>query len=307
MSAGLHISISAEPVSHVAGLPVTNSMLTSSLVSIFIIAFAIIGRMSLSQTTKPKGFQNIVEWIIESLMNLVESVAGKNKKSQHFFPFIATFFVFILLNNWSGLLPGVGPIQIKEATKPDHKNEQPHVNALAPQAYASPTEETTEHRDTMENDTHEMQTTEHEEDTHEQESHVKYIPLFRAGTADLNTTLALALISVGATQFFGLKFLHLSYLKKYFNFSSPIMFVVGLLEIVSELAKIMSFAFRLFGNIFAGEVLLVVITWLTKMILSLPTIPFYGLEIFVGFIQALVFSMLSLVFFNIATQSHDNH
>lgn len=130
-----------------------------------------------------------------------------------------------------------------------------------------------------------------------------FIPLFRAATSDLNTTLALAIVSMGAVQYFGWKTLRLSYLRRFFNFSSPINFFVGILELVSDFAKIISFSFRLFGNIFAGEVLLMVMAFLIPMAGSLP---FFGLELFVGFIQALVFSMLSLVFLNVAT-AHEEH
>ena len=105
-------------------------------------------------------------------------------------------------------------------------------------------------------------------------------------------------------QVVGFRFVGLRYLTKFFNFSNPLMFFVGILEIISELAKVLSFAFRLFGNIFAGEVLLAVITFLVPLLLPAP---FYGLEIFVGFIQALVFAMLTLVFFNMATQHHGEH
>ena len=114
-------------------------------------------------------------------------------------------------------------------------------------------------------------------------------------------TLALALISVTSIQIFGVSYLSIGYFSKFINFSNPLNFVVGILEIVSEFSRIISFAFRLFGNIFAGEVLLVVMTALTKVIAPMP---FYGMEIFVGFIQALVFAMLSLVLFNIATIGH---
>ena len=125
------------------------------------------------------------------------------------------------------------------------------------------------------------------------------IPFFRSANTDLNTTLALAGISVIATQIFGIAAIgFIKYSKKYINFSSFSNFFVGILELVSEIAKIISFAFRLFGNIFAGEVLLVVVTYLIPYIIP---IPFYGLEIFVGFIQALVFAMLSLVFMTMAT------
>ena len=136
-----------------------------------------------------------------------------------------------------------------------------------------------------------------------EEGHRVFIPLFRGATADLNTTLALALISVFSVQFYGISKNKLKYLTRFFNFTSPIMFFMGLLEIISEFAKIISFSFRLFGNVFAGEVLIAVITSLVPVILP---IPFFGLEIFVGLIQALVFAMLTLVFINIGMQIHES-
>ncbi len=127
------------------------------------------------------------------------------------------------------------------------------------------------------------------------------VPLIRGGTADLNITLGLAIFAVFSIQVYGYKTLGMKYFKKFFDFSNPINFFVGFLELISEFARIMSFAFRLFGNIFAGEVLLAVISFLVPIFASLP---FMGLEIFVGFIQALVFATLTLVFINIATTSH---
>lgn len=131
-----------------------------------------------------------------------------------------------------------------------------------------------------------------------------FVPLFRAGTADLNTTLALALIAMVVIQIVGFRTLGTSYVKKFINLSSPIYFFVGILELVSEFSKVISFAFRLFGNIFAGEVLLTVIAFLVPVI---APIPFLGLELFVGVIQALVFSMLTSVFLLSATASHEGH
>lgn len=129
-----------------------------------------------------------------------------------------------------------------------------------------------------------------------------FVPFFRSGNADLNTTLALAVVSVFATQIFGIAAIgFFRHFKKYFSLKGPIDFFVGILELVSEAAKIVSFSFRLFGNIFAGEVLLVVVGFLIPFILPLP---FMALELFVGFIQALVFSMLTLVFLKIATTTH---
>lgn len=126
----------------------------------------------------------------------------------------------------------------------------------------------------------------------------EFIPLLRPATADLNTTIALAIAALISVQYFGIKSSGFSYLKKFFDFRNPVSFYVGILEFISEVARLISFAFRLFGNIFAGEVLLVVIAFL--MPLFVP-IPFLVLEIFVGFIQALVFSVLTLVFLTLAT------
>lgn len=244
----LHISISAETVAHIGPLPISNSMLTSIVVTIALVLFCVIVNKSLKREGKPGRLQALAETIIEMLYNLCLDITGSAKKALLFAPLVSSFFLFIILNNWAGLLPGVGQIGFKEEGI--------------------------------------------------------FVPYFRAGTADLNTTLALAIVSVVMTQVFGVMALGGSYFKKYINFSSPIMFFVGLLESVLELAKIMSFAFRLFGNIFAGEVLLAVMMFLVPVIVPMP---FYGLELFVGAIQALVFSMLSLVFFNLATVGHEEH
>lgn len=132
-----------------------------------------------------------------------------------------------------------------------------------------------------------------------------FIPILRGPTADLNTTLALALIAMVMVQFYGFKFQGWHYLKKFFNFSNPINAFVGILELISDLSKVISFAFRLFGNIFAGEVLISVISFLLP---AIAPIPFYGLELFVGVIQGLVFMMLATVFMNMATLGHgDEH
>ncbi|EKD64263.1 MAG: hypothetical protein ACD_51C00036G0006 [uncultured bacterium] len=131
-----------------------------------------------------------------------------------------------------------------------------------------------------------------------EDGHEKFVPLFRAGTADLNMTLALAIIAVLIIQYSGLRSLGTSYLKRFLNFRNPIYFFVGILELAGEFTRVISFAFRLFGNIFAGEVLLTVIAFLMPLLVPLP---FLGLELFVGFIQALVFSMLTAAFLAQAT------
>lgn len=127
------------------------------------------------------------------------------------------------------------------------------------------------------------------------------VPLLRGDNADLNTTLMLGLTSFVMIQFYGLRYLGLSYLKKFIILNDPIGFFTGILELISEFSKIISFAFRLFGNIFAGEVLLAVIAFLIPIVASFP---FLMLELFVGFIQALVFAMLTAVFINMAIAKH---
>ena len=310
MAAGLHISISAEKLLTLGGIDITNSMLTSLIVSGLLIAFAVMVRLQLNDTSNPRGLQNFAEWIIESLHNLVHGITGDLKKTRLFLPFVGTFLLWILLNNWLGLFPGVGTIGIihEETHAPAveehtsiissvHAATEEHVESVELHA-----EETDAH---AADDSHSEDAAHAAENGHTEEGvHGSFVPILRPGTADLNTTLALAIISVAVTQVFGVSALGLGYFKKFINFSDPIMFFVGILELISEFAKIVSFAFRLFGNIFAGEVLLVVIASLVPVIVPMP---FYGLELFVGFIQALVFSLLSLVFYNMATQSHDDH
>ncbi len=142
----------------------------------------------------------------------------------------------------------------------------------------------------------------------EQQHHGEKVlaPFIRSGAADLNLTLVIALISVIATQIIGVSALGVKkYLGKFLV--SPLQkpyFIgtfVGLLEIISEFAKIISFSFRLFGNIFAGEVLLTVMLMLIPLFVPLP---FLFLEVFVGFIQAAVFAILTLVFMKMATEAH---
>ena len=311
----LHISISAEPIYHIGDFVITNSMFTSVIVSALIIAFALAANAAVKhQNGKPTRFQVFVEFIIESLHNLVQGITENKAKTALFFPLIATFFIFILVNNWVGLLPGVGTVGFLEeeaGASTEHVDTRFKVQASTPAVEdhgieatgtmeaGSPVQEGTDEDHAAESGVAEGEAVE------EHGAGPVFVPYLRAATADLNTNIALALISVTMTQIWGVKFLKLSYFKKYIDISNPINFFVGMLELILELAKIVSFAFRLFGNIFAGEVLLAVIAFLIPVIAPMP---FYGMELFVGFIQALVFSMLSLVFFNMATMGHhDEH
>ena len=305
-ASGLHISISAERLFNLGEMGFTNSMLTSVVVSGLLIAFALWVRVSLRKTNRPTGVQNFAEWIVESLTNLVQSVTNSHRKTEEFFPFVASFFLIILVNNWFGLLPGVGTIGYRKMVveKEEHASVFQYLPKVSTVFAVTPSAESHEGTEPIKAENvapaAQNDAAAHAEST-EPKLVEEFVPFFRAGTADLNTTLALGIFSMALVQYFGFKHLHLSYLGKFFNFSSPINAFVGFLELISDFSKIISFAFRLFGNVFAGEVLLAVITSLTKVIAPMP---FYGLELFVGFIQALVFAMLSVVLFNMATQGH---
>lgn len=246
--ASLNISISAEPIGHFFGLTITNSLLTGWIVTAFLVIGALLFARRIKTTGAPSRLQSFIELLIESLFNMVESIAGK-AKAQRFFPLVGALFVFILFSNWSGLLPGIAAIGFQGIHN----------------------------------------------------GHEAFIPYWRAPTADINTTLALGLITMIMVQVYGYKYLGLSYFKKFFDLKSPINFFVGILELLSDFSKIISFTFRLFGNIIAGEILLLVMAMLVPI---LGPTPFLALEIFVGFIQALVFMMLASVFINMATLGH---
>lgn len=233
------ISIKAEELTEIGGIKITNSLISSTIV---VLIFLIIALNYYFQSKKKNknNFYYLINFLVKTLYQLFESVLGE--KTQYFFPLLASFFLFILLQNWFGLIPGVGSILYH------------------------------------------------------------HIPILRGANADLNTTMALALLSVFLIQFFGVKFLGFrEYFSKFINLSNPVAFFTGILEIISEISKIISFSFRLFGNIFAGEVLLSIIAFLIPILASFP---FLILEIFVGLIQALVFSMLTAVFINLAVTKH---
>ncbi|MBD3245099.1 MAG: F0F1 ATP synthase subunit A [Candidatus Moranbacteria bacterium] len=244
----MHVSLSAQEVINIGGFSITNTLITTWVVMTLIVLISYLGTKNMHSV--PKGLQNLLELSIEKLFNFFNSVWENREQTKKYFSLLATFFIFIIVANWLGLLieaiPGIKYIGF-------FKN---------------------------------------------QNGHEAFVPLFRSVNSDLNATLSWAIISVFLVQVFGITSLGvIKYGSKFFNFQSPIYFFVGILEFISEFAKVVSFSFRLFGNIFAGEVLLVVVAAIAPLI---APIPFYGLEIFVGFVQALVFTMLTLVFIKMA-------
>lgn len=263
------VPIYAEPIFNIGNFQVTNSLLTSWLAVLVILAFSIALRMKMKKI--PGKVQHIFEVIFEGALSLVDQVTNDRKLSIKIFPLVFTLFVFILVNNWLGLLPILGSIGmvVKEGT-----------TSL-------------------------------------------FVPFLRSGTADINTTLALSIMIVLGSNFFGIVAIGVwKTFNKYVNIKAlwsivpkvrkdptillvaPITFFVGLLELIGEIAKVASLSFRLFGNVFAGEVLLASMAAIFAYIVPGP---FLFLEVFVGLIQALIFALLSAVYFTIASQDHSEH
>lgn len=257
----------------------------------------------------PRGFVNLVEMLVGGLYDFFYSIVQDHPRTKKFFPIVATIFLFVITSNWMGILPGVGSIGLY-VPKEEHAaivetiEQSETVKIIDVEAGVTETQHAAVAAEEVEL-TKAESTEKHEEPKLDSEGReLELIHIFRTGYADVNMTLALALISVIMTMFYGVKLLGFGgYWGKFFvnPFKDPIGTFVGLLELISEFAKLISFSFRLFGNIFAGEVLLVVISFLAPFI---APIPFYGLEIFVGFVQALVFSLLTTVFMKLASDSH---
>jgi F-type H+-transporting ATPase subunit a len=257
------ISVAAEPVFQIGGFTVTNSIVNAWIAIVVFLVVGLIVRRG--ATLAPRGFLNAIDYLIEFLLNETEKVVGDRTRARKFFPICAALFFFVLLSNWMGLLPGIGSIGIYEMVHGERE----------------------------------------------------LVPLFRPATADLNFTLAIAAFSVIATHIFGIMTLGaVAHFSKFVNIRgimgaikygpmavvvSFVEFFVGLLEIISEFAKTLSLALRLFGNVFAGEVLLTVIYGLVSFVVPLP---FIFLELLVGVIQATVFAMLVLVFLKNMTETH---
>ncbi|MDQ5922667.1 MAG: synthase subunit a [Patescibacteria group bacterium] len=268
-SAGHTPTIFAEPILHIKDFPITNSLLTSWLALFVILGISLAVRLKMKKI--PGKIQHIFEILIEGALSLCDQVTNNRKLTNKIFPIVFTLFVFILINNWVGILPFVGSIG---------------MNVI-------------------------------------EEGHEVFVPFFRGGTADVNMTLALSLMIVIGSNVFGMiavgvwktfnKYVNISLLGSIFTkvrkdpsilIVAPITFFVGILELIGEVAKVASLSFRLFGNIFAGEVLLASMAAIFAFILPGP---FLFLEVFIGLIQALIFSLLATVYFTIAAEDHGEH
>lgn len=274
---------------HAATAPVTGLYLTNTMVAMFIsdIILLLIGfayyRYTKTGSLVPKGFSGAVEALLEVIYNLTQTTAGKWAK--FIFPWFATITLLVLVSNWTELLPGVDSIGLLEKVEVGGYNIQHLTSGIATIVKPAAGEVVPAGEGYM------------------------VVPFVRVVSTDLNFTVALALIAVVMVQVTGIRAQGMAYFTKFWNtktlFSKPIFgvidFGVGLLELVSEFSKILSFAFRLFGNIFAGSVLLFVIGSLVPVFAQTG---FLMLEFFVGMIQAIVFGMLTMTFMSQATQGH---
>ncbi len=262
------LKLPAHTVFHIFGFPITNSVVAAWITIIFLVVFCyvITRRMKLV----PGRLQTIFEFLVGWLHDLCVSVAGE-ENGRRFFPVVATIFLFVAFNAWLALLiPGFGSITIHTA---------------------------------------------------EGEAH-----LLRAANTDINMPLALALTSFAFFWYFGFKALGMKFTKNFVNFDEMkkgfsqlfkgkfidgflgifvglMTLVTGALEFLSVLIRIISLTFRLFGNMTAGEILVFVMLFLISM-LSFLVLPLYGLELLIGFIQAIIFGGLTLIFLTTAVQSH---
>ncbi len=310
------ISLPAEqiPGLKIGNFPITNTMIATLLADITVLVLAFLAVRKVREV--PQGMQNVMEWIVEMFDNMLTDIGGR-EKARSWLPMFMTILLFLLFANWWELIPGVDSIGMLEPVEVSHvvsngtinigyrKVETPILGIPTLKAAKVPLTKVDQARVQQEALAAEQQGKEYH--PHEDTIVGGWVltPFVRAAATDLNVALALALISVVTTQIVGMRRLGFKYWRRFFNpvitGIKPIDIFVGILELISEVAKLVSFSFRLFGNIFAGQVLLFVMAFLVAFLVPLP---FYGLEMFVGFMQAFVFAILTFIFFEQGTHSH---
>jgi F-type H+-transporting ATPase subunit a len=289
----IHVEIAAETLFHIGPIPVTNSMLTMFLVMAGILLVGWWVARDLKEV--PGRGQGLIEIIVGFILGIVEGTAGR-KAARGLMPLVGGMFIFILFANYSGLLPGVGTIGLWREPEHETATEAPDdsrheegallyqvasVNPVSAPATAVAAEE--EHDKVL-------------------------VPFFRAPNADINMTLAMALVTFMTVQIYGIRAHGVRGRIK--HMASPVFLLP--IEVIGEFSRIISLSARLFGNIFAGEVLMGVMVAMANAIkialipLGLPAI-FLLLEVLFGSIQALVFALLTAIYITLATAGHDDH
>ncbi len=300
------VVLPAEPIGiNILGFEITNTILATLLTDLVLLIAALNAwRFARSGNLVPRGFHNFFEMLVEAFYNMAEGTAGKWAK--RFFPITGTIFLLVFTANMIKLLPGFESIGVL--------HESPHGEGFAPVQLTSGvyTIDKGQPVHIEHSEGHEGEESAGEAG-HSAEGELceacEIVPFLRGSATDLNFTFALAVVTVLAVQVFGVMAIGPGYFEKFLQFRQLVNggpfglidFGVGLLEIILEFAKIISFAFRLFGNIFAGALLLSIIGALTAVVVP-PGL--YIFEVFFGAIQAYVFSLLALVFLSQAVVSH---
>lgn len=314
-------SLGPELIAQIGPMPITNTLITTFVVDAVIVGIVISIYKKVSLI--PTGLQSVFEPIIAYFYDLTEQISGSKAKT--IFPWFASFFLFILFANLIGLLPGFGTIGFWEEgeahTERAHSEEPVKQTVSASktdEGLMSASETEAEEKFTINSETtHNEAATGVSETTPERSEAITngdesngserhLVPILRAATSDFNLTLALGTISIVATHIISISYNGLfGYLKKFLS-KNPIYLFIGILEFILEAVKIFSLSFRLFGNIFAGEVVLITVAGLATYSAFFAPIPFLLLETIVALVQALVFAMLTMVFMSLlATTSSE--
>jgi len=305
----VHVEIAAETLFNIGPIPVTNSMLTMFLVMGFLL---LVGWLIAKNAKEVPGhYQGVFEVIAEFLLGLVEPTAGK-KLGRQIFPLVGALFIFILFANYSGLLPGVGTVGIEreeEVAQATDNSDEPSGESVTPAAESRESSYQIRVFDIAATDSAASQTSALAQAEPETEHEKVLVPFLRAPNADLNMTLAMALITFTTVQVLGIRAHGVGGRIKHMA-NPPFLFPI---ELVSELSRIISLSARLFGNVFAGEVLLGVMYAMASAIkiaiipLAFPVV-FLFLEVLFGAVQALVFALLTLIYIALAAEeSHEEH
>jgi F-type H+-transporting ATPase subunit a len=308
-----------EPIGEIFSIPIRSTVIQQQLAMVVILGLVFAGTRKME--TVPGRVQALIEIIVEGLLGLCERAAGV-ANGRRFFPVVATIFLFILGSNWLGFIPGTGTVyKFVEAEyvleNLETENEHAHFFIVENETKNIPLGGFSYELGGEESKEFDIHTTSADFSTQKIELEEKglsaghLIPLLRPANTDVNTPLAIALWSFIFVEFWGITSLGLfSYMGKFFNFKKllkgDIAFglidvFVGLIDLVSELVRLVSFTFRLFGNVFAGEILILMASYFVPLGLVMGV---FVMEIFFGMIQAFIFSILTLIFGILAVTHH---
>ncbi len=297
----------------IGNFKITNTFIATIIADIVVLVLSFLAVRNMQDVPESK-LQNIFEWIYEIFEGMLTDIGGKEKARAWLGVFL-TLLLFLLFANWMELVPGIDSIGVIEPVEVAYAEKGVtvgyNIKQIGPFITLTPEQVklSTEEREAIKKEAEEAEAAGEEYHPHEPKGYV-LVPYVRAATTDLNLTIGLALLVIIWSQIIGFRRLGFKYVRRFalpsITGMKAIDLFVGILEFISEFAKIISLSFRLFGNIFAGQVLLFVMAFLISFLLPLP---FFGLELFVGFMQAFVFAILTFIYFEQATHSYtgDDH